>query len=286
MNNINMHILVPNKDSTKFFGVDYFLDILSGNNPLAKYYSTSLDHNPVYKPGPISLLPEMYDFLDIELSGRETNGIIGIQTNPDIYSGINSIARLLDSFEKFNMGLFLETNSAKLIDDLPRLVDFAKKLPLLIAIPVATIDNKSKLFSEHMHLDNALRIIQKIKAVGLKVGIIIKPVVPFINDGTEEFMEIINKAISFGVDFVYPALSIKFDSKKIKAFYDIIDLEYPENMVKYRDIYGMKFIWESPNLPELKKNFVITCRKHKVLYAMKDIINLYKPDLNIQLKLF
>jgi len=286
MNNVFLHILVPNKETTKFFGVDYFLNILSGANPLMKYYSTSLDHDPVYRSGPITLLPEMYDFLEIELSNRVSGSIIGIQANPDIYEGVDSLRRLLASLEKFSMGLFLETSSPKLVEDLPKLKAFATKLPLMLAIPVATIDNKSRLFSPDIRLDNTVKLLQKAKASGLKAGFIVKPLIPFINDSQTEFMEIIEKGIAAGADFIYPAFSIKFDSRKIKEFYDIIDMEYPENMIKYRDIYGMKFVWESQNTTELKKGFVITCRKNKVEYAMKDIINLYKPDLNIQLKLF
>jgi len=251
-----------------------------------QFYCTTIDQNPVYKPGPIGLLPELYDFLDIELSNREKGSIIGIQSNPEIYDGVDSIARLLKMLDKYDMGLYLETGSNKVIEDLPLLKEFASKHPLMIGIPVATISNTSRLFNNRLHLEPVLKTIQKAKSFGLKCGILIKPIIPLINDSLEEFMEIINKAISAGSDFIYPAFSIKFDSKKIKAFYDIIDTEYPENMIRYRDNYGMKFVWESPNLPELKKNFVITCRKNKVEYAMNRIINLYKPDLNIQLKLF
>lgn len=286
MNNINMHVLVPNKDTTKYFGVDFFLNITSGHNPLMRYYATSLDHDPVYKSGPVALLPEMYDFLEIELSNRTKGSIVGIQTNPDIYDGVDSLRRLLASLEKFGMGLYLETSSPKVIEDLPKLKEFGSKLPLLLAIPVATTGNESRLFSASLRLDNSLKILQKAKSFGIKAGFVVKPIIPFINDSLKEFMEIIEKGINTGADFVYPAFSIKFDSRKIKEFYDIIDTEYPENMIRYRDIYGMKFVWESPNVSELKKNFVITCRKNKVEYAMKDIINLYKPDLNIQLKLF
>jgi len=286
MNSLNLHILVPNKDTTKYFGVDYFLNILNGNNPLAKFYSTSLDHNPVYKSGPISMHREMYDFLEIELSGKPCGSIIGIQTNPDIYEGVDSLKRLLALLDKYNMGLCLETASTKIIGDLPLLVDFANKHPLMIAVPVATVSSDSKLFAENLKLENSLKILQKVKEHKLLAGATIKPIIPFVNDSSKEFMEIIRNIISTGVDFIYPAFSIRFDSPKLKAFYDVIDQEFPELMIKMRDLYGMKFIWESPNIPDLKKNFVINCRKHKVGYAMKDIINLYKQDLNVQMKLF
>ena len=67
MDSINLHILTPNKQTNRFFGVDYFMNILTGSNELFKYYSTTLDYNPVYKEGPVTFLQEMLTFLELEL---------------------------------------------------------------------------------------------------------------------------------------------------------------------------------------------------------------------------
>ncbi len=286
MSNLNLHILTPNKFDKRYFGVDYFMNILTGHNPLFKYYSTSIDHNPVFTEGPTTFLPEMYDFLTAELDGKAPGTIIGIQNNPDIYTGVDSLKKLLDILKIFKMGLYLETSSMKVIDDLPYLKEFAKELPLLLAIPAATTRINSNLFGKELMVEHAAKIIQKVKSQEIFCGLLVKPIVPFINDDVEDFKGLVSEAIAAGVDFIYPSFSIKFDSKKVKAFYDVIDIECPELMNRFKDDYGQKKVWESPNISELKKQFVILTRKHKVLYSMKDIINTYKPDLNIQLKLF
>ncbi len=286
MENIYLHILTPNKHLKRFFGVDFFMNILTGSNPLFKYYSTTLDANPVYKTGPITFLDEMYDFLETELSNKPKGSIIGIQSNPDIYSGLKSLDRIIELLDKYEMGLYLETNSTKVIKDIPLLKAFSEKRPLLVSVACATTEIKSKLLGDRYLADNGMKIVQKLTNSNILTGTLIKPIIPAVNDGLEDFTKILDMAINAGVDFIYPSLSLKFDSQKIKAFYDIIDIEFPENMVKYHEQFGYKTTWESKNLPELKKNFVIVCKKNKVLYAMKDIINLYKPNLNIQLKLF
>ncbi|XMB72406.1 hypothetical protein RJI07_00520 [Mycoplasmatota bacterium WC30] len=286
MNNLSLHILSPNKNTKRFFGVDYFMNILSGHNNTFKYYSTSLDANPVYKPGPITILEEKYQFLENELASKEKGSIIGLLANPDIYQGVDSLKVIIDILTKYEMGLYLETTSEKIIEDFELLEKFSENHSLLIAVPCATNSINSKLFGSELHIDKTVKILQKAKNYKLNVGLIVKPIIPFINDNTTNFKALIEKAISAGVNFIYPSFSLKFDSKKLKEFYDVIDIEFPELMNKYHDLYGHKTTWESQNISELKKNFVIICRKNKVLYAMKDIINLYKPDLNIQLKLF
>ncbi len=285
MNNLNLHILTPNKYKNRFFGVDYFLNFLNGNNPSYRYYSTSIDQNPVFKSDIITFFPEMYDFLETELSTKDP-AIIGIQNNPDIYSGIDSIEKILNILKKYKMGLYLETTSLKLINDLPLLESFSKEFPLLISIPTTVLSSDSALLDNNIDVETAIKLVQKIKSSNINSGLLIKPVIPYINDNINDFIQLLKKAVLSSADFIYPSFSIKFDSKKIKAFYDIIDIGYPELMNIFKDKYGMKFVWESPNILDLKKNFVILCKKNKILYAMKDIINLYKPDLNIQLKLF
>ncbi len=280
------HILAPNKNKNRFFGVDYFMNILTGYNPSYQYFATSLDANPVYEEGPIQFYRERLDVLEEELSNKERGSIIGILNNPDIYEGVESIICILAILEKYEMGLYLETTSLRLLNDLDLLVEFSKKLPLLIAIPVATVNMDSMLFGDHLKIDHAAKIIQKASNAGLNIGLLIKPVIPFVNDQLDEFTTIIEKAIHAGSKFIYPSFSLRFDSKKIKDFYDVIDREFPELVVKYHDLFGQKTIWESEYSSQLKKNYVIMCRKNKVLYAMKDIVNSYKPDLNIQLKLF
>lgn len=286
MNYQHSHILTPNKNKKKYFGVDFMMDLLNGSNPIFKYSSTTLDANPVYHDGPIEFFESMYDFLDIELSSKPKGSIIGIFCNPDIYAGIHSLKTIIGLLEKHEMGLFLETTSMELENDLDILQAFNQKHPLLISIPVATVDIDSKIIGDALKLANCTNILQKLKSTKITYGIAVKPIIPFVNDDLEDFKKILETTVKQDVSFIYPSFSLKFDSAKIREFYNVIDLEFPENMVKYQEVYGKKTAWESQNMKALKKNFVIICKSCKVKYAMKDIIALYKPNLTMQLKLF
>ncbi len=286
MDHLNLHILTPNKHKKRFFGVDYFMNIATGYNPAFRYVSTPLDPNTVYKEGPVKIHPEMYRFLEAEISTKEKGSIIGIFQNPDIYMASNSLLRIIEILEKYEMGLFLETSSVKIFNDIEKLVEFSKKNPLLIGITTSNIEPRLNILSESDSLNNTSKILNKLRQNNLNCGMILKPIIPQVNDDIDSFNLILDACIQFDATFIYPTFTINFDSKKIKEFYNIIDLEVPNFMNYYYDKFGYKNSWETENASELKKNFVIKCKKHKVLYAMRDIINLYKPDLNIQMKLF
>lgn len=286
MEQLSLHILRPNKYQSRYFGVDYFLDIAQGHNPVFKYLSTPLDPKSVYKDGPISLHKDMYLFLKQELSNKPKGSIIGIFANPDIYDAVDSLLPILELFDAFEMGLFLETSSERILNDINHLVTFAKKHPTLIAVSTSIGQIDTLLFSNRANTDHTLKIVQKLRQNNLFAGFLTKPFIPYINDDPSDFSDFLGKAADIDAAFVYPTFQINFDSKKIKEFYNVIDMEFPELMIKLHEQYGFKTSWESPNASELKKQFIIICRKNKILYAMKDIVNAYKPDINVQLKLF
>ena len=286
MENLNLHILTPNKYKKRYFGVDYFMNITTGSNPAFKYLSTPLDPNPVYNDGIVKIHPEMYQFLEAEISSKEKGSIIGIFANPDIYLASDSLLRIIEILEKYEMGMFIETSSQKIFNDIEKLVDYSKKLPLLVGVVTSNIDIHSKLLVKQDSLENTSKILGKLRQNNINCGMIIKPIIPDVNDSVDDFDKIMDVCVELEATFIYPTFTINFDSRKIREFYNVIDLEYPNLMNYYHDEFGYKTSWETKNAETLKKNFVIKCRKYKILYAMRDIINLYKPDLNIQLKLF
>jgi len=163
MSTINLHLLSSNKNKKRYFGVDYFLNILSGSNPNFKYYSTPLDQNPVFQDGPISFQNEYYDFLNSELQNKDAGSIIGIQNNPDVYDGLDSLDKILKILANHKMGLYLETTSIKIINDLKILEKFGKNNPLLISIPSASCKRESKLYGKNHCFENTYKILSKIK---------------------------------------------------------------------------------------------------------------------------
>ncbi len=282
-----LHVLVPNKNSSRFFGVDFFADLTTGSSANYAFYSTSIDFNQVFRNEIVSFSELKLKSLESELANRHNKYIIGLNRNPDIYQSADSLKPVIDVLSKYEQGLYLETDSLKILDDIEILAAYATKQPLLVALPISTLKNdRSVLFGNDNSFENISRIANKLGQRKISFGFLVKPIIPFINDDIAKFVELINKLIDLHPDFIYTSFSLGFDSAKLKAFYNVIDKHYPGLKVKLMDNYGYKNSWMSPNAPELKKQFVFLVRKAKVAFSMRDIINLYKPDQHKQLKLF
>lgn len=287
MNNPNVKVLTLNKNRIKFFGVDYFANFYDGSHPTFKYFASSIDELMIYRDEMIGFNQYKYDLFKMEIRNIEEKSIVGFFQNPDIYQDLDSIDFILEDLKSCGLGLFLETNSEKILNDLEKLKEFQKTNPLLIAIPINSFQNiEVSFFEKQASLEVMSKVIHKLTDSNLNVGLIFKPLIPRLNDEVSELEKIIDKADSLNVNFIYPSFTLYFDSYKLKNFYDIIEKERPELRNFYFDKYGQKLSWESQNLNELKKVLVFNSKKSKIKYAMKDIINIYRDDTYTQLKLF
>ncbi|MGD9964165.1 MAG: hypothetical protein AB7S96_02290 [Candidatus Izemoplasmatales bacterium] len=285
--NVKIKSLTPNKNKSKFFGVDYFANVYDGSKQTFKYFGSSIDELMIFRDEMVSFNKAKFANFEVEASALEENSIIGFFQNPDIYSDLESISPILEVLDRYNLGLFIETNSENILNDLDILKEFSLKHPLLIAITINSYQYINISFFDKMdNLESMNKIIRKLADKDLNVGLIFKPMIPRINDEVGELKKIIEKSDSLGVKFIYPSFTLYFDSFKIKNFYDIIEKERPDLRNFYFDKFGFKYSWESQNLNELKKVLVFDSKKNKIKYAMKDIIDLYKNDSYTQLKLF
>jgi DNA repair photolyase len=283
----HLKVLTPNKNKSKFFGVDFFLNLYDGSLETFRYFASSIDELMIFRDEMVSFNQAKYQMFQNGLYSLEPGKIIGIFQNPDIYESLDSIDFILEDLKKFNMGLFIETNSDKILNDLDYFKNFTETNSLLIGIPVYSYAPiELSIFNQKATMDAQIKTIHKLKEAGLNVGIIFKPLIPRVNDDLDNLKRIIDKAENLGIDFIYPSFTLYFDSYKIKNFYDIIEKERPELKNYYFDNFGWKYSWESQNLSELKKILVFDSKKSKIKYAMKDIIDLYRDDSYTQLKLF
>ncbi len=287
MDPYNIKVLTPNNNRSKYFGVDYFANFYDGSNPSFRYFASAIDELKIYKHEEVSFNSLKYKLFLQEIQNLEPRKIIGIFQNPDVYQDLDSIAFVLDDLKKYDLGLFLETSSDKILNNLEELKNFSKTQPLIIAYPLYSYQRINLSFFNNLEcFEDSLKTLHKLSDTIDNVGLIIKPLIPRINDSSENLEKIITKADNLNLRFIYPSFSLHFDSFKLKNFYDIIDVERPELRNYYIDNFGLKYNWESHNFTDLKKIFIFNTKKTKLKYAMRDIISLYRDDEFTQLKLF
>lgn len=274
---LNASSLIRNRHKDKYFGIDYYANICHGSNPIYNYLATPLDFYPLAnEKSPSRCLDRETDLIK-HLSLFDSPKIIGFFDNPDVYQCRESLAEIIREIGHANHGLFIQTYSLNILNDIDTLVEFNQSNPLLVGLPISGLeDGELSIFNSQNHFKTVEKIAKALDKASINYGFIIKPVIPFINDDVKDFSILLTKLIELNPAFIYPTFSVTFDSKKLNNFYQLIDRERSELKSKFFDIYGYKKSWMSPLSSQLKRTFIFTIKKTKIAYSMNQIIDLYK----------
>jgi hypothetical protein len=285
---INPSVLIRNRQKDRFFGIDYYVNLCHGSNPLFNYLSTPLDFYPLSNDKSPSIAKNRVKIFNEKISEFDEQKVFGIFDNPDIYECFESIKPILDAFENTKHGLFIMSDSIKILNDIELLQSFSMDHPLVIGVPVASYDGGGLSIIDDQHMIKPKeKLFKTLAKANINFGFVIKPIIPYINDDVEDFKALIGHLITYHPSFIYPTFSVNFDSRKLNAFYELIDHEKSALKTKFFDEFGFKKSWMSPNADHLKRTFIFNVKKHKIAYSMSQIINLYDiKDYDQQISLF
>ncbi|HOP56608.1 MAG TPA: hypothetical protein PLH02_00270 [Bacillota bacterium] len=282
----------PCKNPQRYFGVDFFASIFQGSNPTRKFYASPADIDQTYRPELEDIKHMGTESFIYEMRRIPEGSVIGFDQNPDPYvASINKVGtmkKVLEAIKESNMGLYLETSSENVLEDIPIIVKISENAPVLIAIPVGFVNDEMGRMFEPSEPSFAakLRLIRRFASENLRVGVILKPVIPFVNDSEENILQILNKAKEAGASFMYPSFGIIISDEQRPSFYSLIDKHYPGLKNIYMDNFGIRKSISSANAEKLKKAFVFSAKKMHVDFGMKEIIRSVKPTSDMQMKLF
>jgi DNA repair photolyase len=119
-------------------------------------------------------------------------------------------------------------------------------------------------------------IIRELSECGLFTGILLMPVLPFLEDDEESIISIIRLAYESGAKFIYPQFGVTLRQNQREWYYQKLDQHFPGLKQKYISQYGNSYECYSPKAKALWLLFQKECNRFGILYKMKDIVNGYK----------
>ena len=120
--------------------------------------------------------------------------------------------------------------------------------------------------------------IQKLAESGIFTGMLLMPVLPFIEDNEENILGIVRKAALSGARFIYPAFGVTLRENQRDWFFKKLDSLYPGLKEKYLRQFGGEYACTSSQAQQLWEAFQKECAKNRILYRMDDIIRGYRKS--------
>jgi DNA repair photolyase len=133
----------------------------------------------------------------------------------------------------------------------------------LVTVSISSLNEEiSMLFEKDVPLpEERLQTIQKLSESGIKAGLALMPILPFIAES--EFESIIKSARNYNVQYVlHKHLELKGDQKT--RYITIIQDHFPELIKKYDELYKDSYIPNTDYILDINKNIEQLCKKYKI----------------------
>jgi DNA repair photolyase len=189
----------------------------------------------------------------------------------------------LKEINALNFGVAIATKSTLVLRDIDILKKIQEHSPAMVKITITTYDDElCKKIEPNVSLSSErFEAVRTLSKNGIYVGVLLMPILPFINDNVYNIENIVKKAHECGAKFVYSAgIGVTLRSNQRQYYYDKLNeiFEDKELVNKYIETFGNGYECRSKWADNLWKVFVRACEKYGIYYDMKDIIEDYKKN--------
>lgn len=295
MEEIQAKTIVTKTKTADWFGMDYNMNIYKGCCHGCIYCDSRSDCYQIQNFDQVRVKKNALQIIRDDLRRKVRKGVVGTGSMSDPYNPFERDMQLtrhaLELMDAFGFGAGIATKSNLITRDIDILSDIKSHSPVLCKITITTADDQLSRLIEPGVCPSSDRFetIARLSEAGLFSGILLMPVLPYIEDSMENMLTIVKKAHEAGARFIYAQFGMTLRENQRIWYYDKLRSLFPEEnyVERYQKRYGNYYECRSPRSSALWKKFIQECQKYGILYDMKSIIRAYKQGYECkQLSLF
>ena len=288
------HIITKVKDSS-WFGLDYNMNIYRGCCHDCIYCDSRSDCYQIKDFHQVRAKENALMMIRDELRRKVKKGVVGTGSMSDPYNPfekeLNLTRHALELLDAFGFGIGIATKSTLLLRDMDILDSIREHSPVLCKVTVTAIDDtlSKKLEPNAPESSKRLDMISNLSDKGIFTGILLMPVLPFLEDNQEIISGIVKADLEAGAKFIYAFFGMTLRDSQREWYFKELERIFPEEglLAQYGKTYGNRYECHSLKAKSLWKGFTAECERYGILYNMKDFICAYKRRYeNMQLSLF
>jgi len=265
-----------------WFGADYNMNIYRGCSHGCVYCDSRSDCYQNIDFDTIKVKENALKIIRDELKRKVKTGVIATGAMSDPYNPFEQKLKVtrnaLELINAFGFGVAIATKSSLVARDADILRDIKTHSPVIVKMTITTADDDlcKKLEPCVPASTERFAALEALASNNIYCGVLMMPILPFINDSEDNILEILNKAKAAGASFVYPAFGMTLRSGNREYYYEKISNLFPGVKEKYIKRYGDRYSCTSPKAKKLWEVFAAQCERLGMVYDMKAITNNYK----------
>ena len=272
--------LLHRSRSTEWFGTDHTMNIYRGCCHGCLYCDS---RSGCYQIGEFDRVRAKADALRIlrdDLARKVRPAFIGMGSMSDPYNPFERELELtrhaLELIDAYDCGVAAATKSDLIARDADILASIQRHSPVICKLTVTTADGAlaAKLEPHAPPPSRRLAALEALSGAGLFAGVLLMPVLPFLEDGDGSVLAVVEGAARAGARFIYPAFGVTMRPGQREYFLDGLERAFPGRGLRERYLrrYGDRYQCASPRAGALWDIFTAACRERGILYDMKSIV--------------
>lgn len=260
-----------------WFGCNYNMNIYKGCSHGCIYCDSRSECYRVDNFDEVRAKTNVLELLEAELASKRRKGIVGTGAMSDPYNPQEKKHLLtrgsLELLAKYGYGSSLLTKSDLVVRDIDLLKKINDRAPVVVKFTITTYCDEltAKLEPNVAPSSRRFTAMGELARAGIMTGVHLWPLLPFINDSTENIQTVVRAAAEQGASFVSPMFGVTLRQNQRLYFYQQLDRFFPGVQELYIKTYGNKYECISLNADKLWEVFRAECHKHGLLYKMADI---------------
>lgn len=286
-------ILSARNQNSGWFGIDYNMNLYRGCCHGCIYCDSRSSCYGIDSFDRVRAKENALPLLRDELRRKTATGVVGMGAMSDPYNPFEEREQLtrhaLELLYAYGFGAALATKSDLVTRDIDVLSDIQREAPVLVKVTVTAADDEmSAAVEPHAPVSSRrFRAIRRLAEAGIYTGILLMPVLPFLEDTDDNIRAIVEQAAQAGARFIYPAFGVTLRDNQRDWYYTRLDERFPGMKERYVRQYGSRYSCTSPRAKKLWELFAQLCGRYGLLYRMQDIVRGYKQGYACQqLRLF
>jgi len=282
-------ILNPIQGQDDWFGLSYNMNLYRGcehqciycDSRSTCYRIENFNHEVLIKINALSLLEET-------LPRKRRVGFIGFGSMNDPYTYAEKRYRLtgqaLKIAEKYRFPVHIITKSDMVLKDKATLIS-VNQVKARVSFTVTTTDDDlaKKLEPGAPAPSRRLAAMKELSESGIETGVLMMPILPFIEDSPRNVLDVVEAAAVNGADYIIPSFGMTIREGQREYYYGQLERHFPGLRQKYEQAFGDQYFCAARDRQCLEKIFSQACEAH----GLATKISSYAPKSNVvQLSLF
>jgi len=263
-------ILNPVKQPDDWFGLKFNMNLYRGcqhrciycDSRSECYQIDNFDSEVIVKVNAPDLLADL-------LPRKRIKGTIGTGSMNDPYMPVekqyNLTGRSLEVIAENRFPVHVLTKSDLVLRDIDILAEISQVFAT-VSFTVTTADDAlaKKLEPGAPQSSRRFAAMRALAERGIHTGVLLMPLLPFIEDNPENILAIVEKTAASGGTYILPSFGVTLRDRQRNYFYDRLDERFEGVKEKYVRKFGSRYHAEANRAGELYQLLKEACSKHKI----------------------